>query len=525
MTPPPPESDPRTRRLVYGILITVAAGLTAGRIASAERLHEPSVHKEAGSPVPRPAWPAARPDPSPTFSSNDRSRWAAARALVENGTFVVGRRTYPPGGSSDGKRYLDTGIIFEDGFGSVDKVLNPDTLEFYSSKPPLLTLLMAAEYWALKKAFGWTMAMPQDPSPEEKARVIENRFLVTRVALVTFNLVPFVAYLAALAALAERFGQGDWSRYFVVAAGGFATLVSPFLVAINNHTLAATAAAVLLYAVVRVRDDGPGAWKFLLAGLMAGLMVSFELPALALAAGVFVYLAWTQPRWVALFVAAALLPILVSLVANYAQLGRLKPAYAEFGGPWYEYEGSHWLVPEGQTKRGIDFARRNGETHLAYAFHLLIGHHGIFSLTPVMLLAVAGMLMGAWRWARLATTWVVPKKVFHEGEMIPASPDRLGPLLSLFGLLVSVVVVGFYLFKSDNYGGWSNGPRWLMFLSPLWLTCMLPALDTLARRRWGRLLALLLLALSILSMSYQSWNPWRHPWLYNWMESRGWVNY
>src|SRR6476619_8553794 len=89
---PPHDSDPQTRRLVYGLLITLAVGLTAGRIASVERLHEPSVHKEAGSSVPRPPWPATRPDPSPTFSSNDRSRWAAARALVEQGTFVVGKR-------------------------------------------------------------------------------------------------------------------------------------------------------------------------------------------------------------------------------------------------------------------------------------------------------------------------------------------------------------------------------------------------------------------------------------------------
>jgi hypothetical protein len=111
-----------------------------------------------------------------------------------------------------------------------------------------------------------------------------------------------------------------------------------------------------------------------------------------------------------------------------------------------------------------------------------------------------------------------------EGAHAPRSPALLG-LLCLFGLLVSVVVIGFYLRESDNYGGWSNGPRWLMFLSPLWLVCMLPALDALARSRWGRLFALVLLALSILSMSYQSWNPWRHPWLYNWMEARGWVNY
>ena len=99
------------------------------------------------------------------------------------------------------------------------------------------------------------------------------------------------------------------------------------------------------------------------------------------------------------------------------------------------------------------------------------------------------------------------------------------PLLALFTLLVSAVVIGFYIVKSDNYGGWSNGPRWLMFLTPLWLLCFLPTLDALARYRAGRVVALVLLALSVLSMSYQMWNPWRHPWIYNWMESRGWINY
>src|SRR5687767_10794036 len=118
---PPPESDPRIRWQVYGLLITLAAGLTAGRIASVERLHEPSVHKAAGSPVPRPAWPAVRPEPSPTFSSNDRSRWAAARALVEQGTFVIGRRNlsmpqaYSPALLAGGDP-LRTAVLIEAGY-------------------------------------------------------------------------------------------------------------------------------------------------------------------------------------------------------------------------------------------------------------------------------------------------------------------------------------------------------------------------------------------------------------------------
>jgi len=229
-----------------------------------------------------------------------------------------------------------------------------------------------------------------------------------------------------------------------------------------------------------------------------------ELPAAALAAGLFAYLLWKYPAKAALLYAPmALLPVAALLLTNYIELGQWRPAYANFGSPWYEYEGSHWRVPAGQFKRGIDFAGRNGETRPVYAFHLLLGHHGWFSLTPIMFLGAAGMVMGVWRLAR----------------------ERVTGLVTLFSLVVSAVVIGFYLFSSDNYGGWSNGPRWLMWLSPLWLVCMLPALDVLAPRRWGRMLALTLLVLSILSMSYQDWNPWRHPWLYNWMESRGWVRY
>ena len=87
------------------------------------------------------------------------------------------------------------------------------------------------------------------------------------------------------------------------------------------------------------------------------------------------------------------------------------------------------------------------------------------------------------------------------------------------------MVVGFYLCKSDNYGGFTNGLRWLMWLTPIWLTCLLPLADRLATSKAGRWLAGVLLALSIFSVSYQLWSPWRHPWIYNWMEARGWIAY
>ena len=75
----------------------------------------------------------------PTFGSNDRSRWATIRALVEDGTFVIGRRDMQPDGT-----WRDTGRIFEPGYDSVDKVMDPKTQYFYSTKPPLLTMVLAA---------------------------------------------------------------------------------------------------------------------------------------------------------------------------------------------------------------------------------------------------------------------------------------------------------------------------------------------------------------------------------------------
>src|SRR3712207_168750 len=90
-----PNDGAPLRRLVYALLITVAVGMAGGRIVSAQRVYEPALARDEKAPDDRrPAWPKARPNPMPTFSSNDRSRWATVRALVDSPepTFVIGRR-------------------------------------------------------------------------------------------------------------------------------------------------------------------------------------------------------------------------------------------------------------------------------------------------------------------------------------------------------------------------------------------------------------------------------------------------
>ncbi len=549
-----PPTDPcrSFRRQAYTLLIAVAAAAATGRILSTVRAYDPDAYRPEGATEDvRPSWPKTRPGAWPTFGSNDRSRFAAVRALVDEGTWVIGRRNKEvvfasvpvPLAASNALDFAalyaaarqarigsDRGIVTEEGWFTVDRVLNPTTLEFYSTKPPLLTVLAAGEYWLLKKTFGWD--------------IVRDRNCVVRTIVWTFNVPLLIVYLLLLARLAERWGTSDWGRLYVVIVACFGTLLTPFLITFNNHTVGTCSALIALYAAVRIlspttnektsgtgRGTGrplpvpdpvplpvpnpdplpPWGW-FVLSGFFAGFTACNETPAAAYAAGLFLLLLWRFPtRALVGFLPAAVLPVAGLLVANYQELHQWNLAYSEFGGPWYQYEGSNWLKIPGATRRGIDFARVQGETYPQYAFHLLLGHHGWFSLAPVNFLGLAGMVVGLCCLVRARR---------KEND-----PPRLWAAMAAASLLLSTVVIVFYIFGSDNYGGVSAGPRWLMWLAPLWLLAMLPAADWLGRRTWARALAVVLLALSVLSASYPSWNPWRHPWIYNWMDAWGRIPY
>lgn len=483
------DSTAKLRRSVYVVLMVVAVAGTAARVTNAQFVYEPSLHGPADAANPKaPAreWPKVRPQPMPTFSSNDRSRWAMVRALVDEGSFAIGRR------EPDGARgYKDTGIHMEDGWRTLDKVLDPKTNVFYSSKPPLLPVLVAGEYWLLKSCFGWTLTG-------------ERRWQVVVTALFTINVLPLALFLVLFARLIERHGRTDWGRIVLFAAACFGTFLTTFATTFSNHTIAAVVTLAAVYPLL-MADNGPSLAACAVSGLSGGLAFCFELPALSLVVGLFGVLLVSVPsRAFLAFVPAAVIPVAAQAAINYAQIGDWKPAYEKLDSEWYRYPGSHW-AKVGDARTGIDFAG-DKESRPTYAFHLLAGHHGVLSLTPLWLLSVVGMVRGLVNIDGRGRSWWLINLV-------------------AFGCTAACVVFFAAIVGTVNYGGWTSGPRWFFWLTPLLLIAAIPILDRLADSPTGRGVVYVLLAVSVFSAWYPGTNPWRHPWIYRAMESAGWEGY
>jgi hypothetical protein len=531
---------------VYGILATVAIGAALGRIAAVDSVDRRALEdyrfrqipvelerqrqrleargvsgealREALAEAERRLYQQALLC-RPFLSANDRSRWAAVRALVE------------PDMRVPGAPYAIDRVIQDPLWDTIDMVKHDGHL--YSSKPPFLSTLMALPYWVLYRLTGWSLG--------------EHPYLVGRILLVVGNVLPLALYFWLVARMVERCGADLQSRGFVFTAACFGTFLTTFAVTFNNHLPAAIAAAAALYLAIRIILDQMYTWQhYALCGLAAGFAAACEMPALAFLAAVAV-LTLLPPslqgssvntgqggqaeqgagdcrlpagaclfpsfrRRLKLFVLGFLPPVLgvacFYFGTNWIAHRTLLPPYlyrsqTDPARNWYiftyERQGrviqSYWTNPV-----GID---RGEPNPWVYAFHVLVGHHGIFSLTPIWFLAVVGTVRWMVRPPNASMRWIV-----------------------LMTALVSLACIAFYLLRPQmdrNYGGVASGFRWTFWLTPLWLLVMLPAVQWLAKTRLGWIVCLLALAISVLSTHYPTWNPWVHPWLYEWMWQQGWI--
>jgi hypothetical protein len=265
---------------------------------------------------------------------------------------------------------------------------------------------------------------------------------------------------------------------------------------------------------------------------------------------------------------AALIPLIASGIAQYAALGEFKFVYAEFGTESYLYEGSLWKTPLELDSLNLPWfdaveAARRGiapESYGLYLFHMTLGHHGFWSLSPVFLLSLVGLgrlLRVGWGLLALCTLLTVAVSVVLGGAYLSdraawAGGGRFHHLLWLFFFIpallmvlmfwlrlliargggqpmaalawmttvLTVVMLAFYAWnpRARNYGGSTQGLRWLFWLIPFWLLVLPKSIEAGQTRDWVRKVAILALLASVISVGYAMRNPWSHPWIQDALE-------
>jgi hypothetical protein len=434
----------------------------------------------------------------PFLSANDRSRWNTVRSLVEQGTYAI------------------DDIQSEPGWDTIDMVKHRDKhgeWHLYSSKPPLLATLYAGPYWVIHRTTGYTLG--------------DHPYEIGRSLLVLFNVIPLVVYFFVLAKLVERYGRTDWGRIFAMAAATLGTFLNTFAVVLNNHIPGAICVAITLYAALRIWYDGRREFKyFAVAGFFGAMCVVNELPAAAFFAAVSVAMAiCSMSRTLLAFVPAVAIVAAAYFGTNYIAHDSWRPPYMHRSDTDPDDDGYRYTYDRGARKnlpsywndpKGID---RGEPSQAVYTFNVLIGQHGIFSLTPVWLLSFVGMAMWCVRTKnpQMGLVETPLGKVIAE-EWI----DRRA--LALLALSVSIVCIAFFIMRpleDRNYGGMTTGFRWVFFLAPIWIVTMLPAVDATAKSRGWRIFCAVLLAVSALSAAYPR-NPWTLPWLRNFAMYMGW---
>lgn len=420
------------------------------------------------------------------LGANDISRWCMVWSLVERGTYAIDECPWHPQ-TQDKVRKADW--------------RNPEVEHYYSSKPTLLPTMIAGLVYPFRVASGVPLEslveQPRTPRldrPDEIPKPMEWPAYVYyfKPVLVLLNIVPFIAMLMLYARLLDRYAANDWAWMASLTAGAFGTQLFIFNTTLNNHTVAAYSAFFAAYLFLKIWDDEKRSpWAFLGLGFWTAFTACNELPAAAFAVLVTLVLLYRFPKptlkW---FAPAAAIPCAAFLITQYLSFGTVRPVYSEFGTSTYNFEGSYWNLP-------LEMDAMN-EPKPVYLFHLTLGHHGVLSLTPIFLLSFAVMLC----------------MLFGRERRMQA--------LGLIILAVSAAMIAFYTVNTTNYGGTTQGLRWLLWLFPLWLIVLFPALEPGQTRVGYRRFTIVLLLLSVFSIGYGLRGAWGHPWVLDMIDHLGW---
>lgn len=355
-------------------------------------------------------------------SWNDQSRFATIEALVENPDsmprFAIDFTTY--------------------GWWTGDKIY--DNQHFYSTKPPVLSVLGAGIYYFLHDWFQMDYSNPE-----------QERYIYF---IITFLLIGVMsaAALALFYDLMRRLGLLKKHAIFLTVAVGIGSLMLPYTLVFNNHTFAGAAIFISFYFLYKaIEHRGSRGWNLFLAGLFSGLALTVDIAGAGPFAAAFLIFTLTMGinrRWhkhvrmygVALigsFLIGFLIFIIAHLYFNYQITGDWKPIYTKHA--LYNKLAVEGYYGEVISSKESFFS----ENRLRYIVNSLVGIRGIFLYTPLML--------------------------FSFYFMIKVARDRRNRLALLSKLILIFLIPAwiYLLFATKNYGGTSYGSRYFIAAMPM----------------------------------------------------------
>jgi hypothetical protein len=345
----------------------------------------------------------------PQLPVNPASRFATMESLVERNTWSIDQAS----------------------MRTIDKVQFEG--RFYSSKPPLMAFIGAGVYYALHHWADLSFA--------------EKKYPTVAAMNLPLSVLPWLLGCVVFVRLTHYLVRRSGVRIWAGLSFTFGTLPIAYAASLDNHTWSVTALLVsawaLLPLVASQESDSPTPsqlpiWRAALAGLAAGGAFTFDLGAGPIIGLVGLAVAWRMllggPRQTApfaVFVLAGLaFPALQSGILLYMS-GDFKPFYLRPDA--YQYEGSYWRNP-------TEFDALH-EPRWVYALHALVGHHGLFSHSP---------------WLLLGAAWFFSRETSFRARILQ------------WALAGSVLfIIGYYVARTNNYGGRCVGMRWFMVLTPV----------------------------------------------------------
>lgn len=524
------------RRDVYWMIALIALAVTTGRIAV--------FHGQQGDTA--------------FGSANDRSRWCTVASLVEHGTYAIDSQISIEGTNPRNKRPWDT-------IDKVRHVGRDGKQHFYSSKPPLFPTLVAGVYAVVRFASGLTMT-EQPLYITRLVLVCVNIPLLALFFYCTINSVEHLcrsqwarvvaAYTTCFGTMVLPFGLSLNNHLPAAAATAFVvwvfirasehlsnsidSIVSPFPV--HWWFLAGLAAAfaaanelpalsmLLLWFVLFWYVDKFSSIPFL-AGVAVVALAFFGTNWIAHESLRPPYAHRSDGHYIAEFaseirspdddlVEEARMALLTLGLAGYetemsitlsdepdrwvvradehqyALVVRENKWKMNVWDDWYEYPGTYW---KDGVRKGVD---KGEPSRLVYFLQMMIGHHGIFSLTPLWILMPIGIYTG-----------------LRHG---PGDYRRLNWAI----MIASVACILFYVGRpliDRNYGGVSVCFRWMIWFTPLWIVMATPAIEGFRDTKLRRAVIYVLLALSVFSVAVSLETPWEHPWIYRFWQFLGWI--